>query len=205
MKVSTSFLSSNYSLVDTINYLEHSSTDFIHVDFMDNTFVPYKSCSLKELEVLQNTKKDLDVHLMVNDPLKYLAFFSKLNTRSITFPYEAVNNHLEIIDKIKKANIKVGIALNPETSVNCLIPFLDLIDLVLIMSVEPGRGGQTFIPTTPAKIEELRNLSNRVLISVDGGINKDTIKLVATDIVVSGSYICCSDNFEERIKSLRDS
>ena len=73
------------------------------------------------------------------------------------------------------------------------------------MSVEPGRGGQTFIPTTPAKIAELRNLSNKVLISVDGGINKDTIKLVATDIVVSGSYICCSDNFEERIKSLRDS
>lgn len=203
MKISASFLSSNYNLEDTIKYLDNSSIDFIHVDFMDNTFVPYESLSLKELEVLKESKKDLDVHLMVNNPLKYLSFFSKLNTKYLTFHYEAVNNHLEIIDKIKKANIKVGIAINPETAVNVLKPYLDLIDLVLIMSVEPGRGGQQFISTTPDKIDELRKLDKKILISVDGGINKDTIKLVNTDIVVVGSYICKSNNFEERINSLR--
>lgn len=203
MKISASFLSSNYNLEDTIKYLDNSSIDFIHVDFMDNTFVPYESLSLKDLEVLKKSKKDLDVHLMVNNPLKYLSFFSKLNTKYLTFHYEAVNNHLEIIDKIKKANIKVGIAINPETAVNVLNPYLDLIDLVLIMSVEAGRGGQQFISTTPDKIDELRKLDKKILISVDGGINKDTIKLVNTDIVVVGSYICKSNNFEERINSLR--
>lgn len=203
MKISASFLSSNYNLEDTIKYLDNSSIDFIHVDFMDNTFVPYESLSLKDLEVLKKSKKDLDVHLMVNNPLKYLSFFSKLNTKYLTFHYEAVNNHLEIIDKIKKANIKVGIAINPETAVNVLNPYLDLIDLVLIMSVEPGRSGQQFISNIPTKIDELRKLDKKILISVDGGINKDTIKLVNTDIVVVGSYICKSNNFEERINSLR--
>lgn len=203
MKISASFLSSNYNLEDTIKYLDNSSIDFIHVDFMDNTFVPYESLSLKDLEVLKKSKKDLDVHLMVNNPLKYLSFFSKLNTKYLTFHYEAVNNHLEIIDKIKKANIKVGIAINLETAVNVLKPYLDLIDLVLIMSVEPGRGGQKFISNIPTKIDELRKLDKKILISVDGGINKDTIKLVNTDIVVVGSYICKSNNFEERINSLR--
>lgn len=202
MKISASFLSSNYNLEDTIKYLDESSTDYIHVDFMDNTFVNNTSYSLKELEVLKNTSKKLDVHLMVSDPLKYIDYFSKLNTEFISFHYEAVNNHLEVINYIKEKNIKVGIAINPETNIDVLNPFFDLIDLVLVMSVIPGRGGQEFIYNTVNKIKELKEKKN-ILINVDGGINKDTIKLVDTDIAVAGSYICKSDNFEERINSLR--
>ncbi len=202
MKISASFLSSNYNLEDTIKYLNESSTDYIHVDFMDNTFVNNTSYSLKDLEVLKNTNKRLDVHLMVSEPLKYIDYFSKLNTEFISFHYEAVNNHLEIINYIKGKNIKVGMAINPETNIDVLNPFLDLIDLVLVMSVTPGRGGQEFIYNTVNKIKELKEKKN-ILINVDGGINKDTIKLVDTDIAVAGSYICKSDNFEERINSLR--
>ena len=203
MKISASFLSSNYNLEDTIKYLDKSSTDYIHVDFMDNTFVNNTSYSLKKLEVLNNTNKKLDVHLMVSEPLKYIDYFSKLNTEFISFHYEAINNHLEVINYIKEKNIKVGMAINPETNIDVLEPFFDLIDLVLVMSVTPGRGGQEFIYNTINKIKELKEKKKNILINVDGGINKDIIKLVDTDIAVAGSYICKSDNFEERINSLR--
>lgn len=203
MKISASFLSSNYNLEDTIKYLNESSTDYIHVDFMDNTFVNNTSYSLKDLEVLKNTNKRLDVHLMVSEPLRYIDYFSKLNTEFISFHYEAINNHLEIINYIKEKNIKVGMAINPETNIDVLNPFFDLIDLVLVMSVTPGRGGQEFVYNTVNKIKELKEKKKNILINVDGGINEDTIKLVDTDIVVAGSYICKSDNFEERINSLR--
>lgn len=211
MKISVSYLSSYYSKEKTISLIEGTSADYIHVDLMDGGFVPNKNFTISEvLNLLKNHQKPLDVHLMTFDPIIYIEELSKLKPEYITFHIEATKDIVSTIELIKRNNIKVGLSIKPNTDILELMPYLTLIDLVLIMSVEPGAGGQGFIKESINRLEELthireeNNLSFKI--AMDGGINQETIKeLKYLDIAISGSYICKSNNYEERIKSLKES
>ena len=211
MKLSVSILSfkNDDSINKNIEKLNACLIDYIHLDIMDGNFVPNKTWTIDEVRKISTLKSSkLDVHLMVEDVKKYVNDFASLRPKYITFHYEAVSNPMEIINLIKSYNIKVGISIKPETDVNCLLPFLDFIDLVLVMSVNPGFGGQQFLLSSKQKIDsllELRNQNNyKYIIEVDGGINDETIKYCQNcDMVVVGSYITKNSNYEENIKSLK--
>ena len=211
MKLSVSILSfkNDDSINKNIEKLNACLIDYIHLDIMDGNFVPNKTWTIDEVRKISTLKSSkLDVHLMVEDVKKYVNEFASINPQYITFHYEAVKNPMEIITLIKSYNIKVGISIKPETDVNCLLPFLDFIDLVLVMSVNPGFGGQQFLLSSKQKIDsllELRNQNNyKYIIEVDGGINDETIEYCHNcDMVVVGSYITKNSNYEENIKSLK--
>lgn len=207
MKVSVTYTVRLLGINETIKLIDESDADFIHVDFMDGIFVPTKNFEIEEVRnFLSNTKKKLDVHVMVTDPLKYLEVFASLNTEYYTFHYEALDDVLETIKSIKNHGLKVGIAINPDTPVDNIKPYLDKIDLVLVMGVKPGWGGKTFINSTIDKIKELNSLKGNFTIACDGGINNTNcqeVKLAGADILVAGSYIVKSDNYNERINILK--
>lgn len=209
MKVSVSYLKSKYSKEQTIKLIEHTSADYIHVDLMDGGFVPTRNFELQEtLTLLQNHTKPLDIHLMVFDPIIYISELAKLKPEYLTFHIEATKDIVKTIELIKRNNIKVGLSLKPSTNILELMPYLCLIDLVLIMSVEPGTGGQSFLPNSISRLQELLKIreSNNLnfQISMDGGINAETIKLVPKlDIAISGSYVCLSENYEAQINNLK--
>lgn len=201
MKLSISFLSISDNK-EKINKLNEVNSDYIHYDVMDGKFTEKKSLTYNEMKNL-NLNKPKDVHLMVDDVKKYIDKFKNLNPEYITFHIEANVNTKEMIDYIHSLGIKVGLSINPETDINKVLPYLKYIDLVLVMSVHPGRGGQTFIDISD-KINKLNEIKkeNDFLIEVDGGINNETIKYCKNaDIVVVGSYIT-NDNMNERVNSL---
>lgn len=205
-KVSVSFLSSKDVIGDLIE-LDTTSADYVHVDVMDGKFVKNKYLPFKVLDKMAYVmKKRLDVHLMVKDPSKYIIKYATLNSEYITIHVELGKKLDEYFDLIDSYGIKCGLAINPNTDITELTPYLDRIDLILVMSVEPGRGGQKFIDATTKRIDDIKKMigKRKILINVDGGINKDTIgKVSNSDIVVSGSYVVGSDNFEEAITSLK--
>ena len=208
MKVAVSFLSSNYSLEETISILDKSACDYIHVDIMDGVFVNNKTYDEDIFRVLRNVNKPLDIHLMVEDPSKYIPLYASLNAEYIAFHVEVDEDIEESLKMIRNYSIKAGLAIKPETKISELVPYLPYLDLVLVMSVEPGAGGQKFIEGTEDKINELRELldtyHSQAVINVDGGINDVTCKkCYNADIVASGSYVVRSDNFQEKISSLR--
>lgn len=211
MKTSISFLSSNYGFKKTIDLIAESNADFIHVDVMDGLFVNNKTNFTKKmLEELKEIDKPKDVHLMTLHLKNYIDVFSYLNPEFITFSYEATTDPDDIINYIKSKNIKVGIAINPFTEIETLIPYLNRIDLVLVMSVIPGYGGQKFISSTSDKLIKLDSLRKKYKanfkISVDGGIDENTIKVISKeklDIVVSGSYVCSSSDFNKAIEKIK--
>lgn len=207
MLVATSFLSSNNPPKD-LKVLDETNTDYIHVDVMDGKFVTNKTMPFSEMKhISKYTSKRLDVHLMVEDSKEYIKDYATLNTEFITIHVESKNVKDNLL-LINEYGIKPGIAINPNTSVSEIVPYLPLVKEILIMSVEPGRGGQEFIEDTTSKIKEVKELIKEykldILINIDGGINSNTIKYCKDcDMVVSGSYIINSDNFQERINSLR--
>ena len=205
MKVSVSFIKNKYnSEFRTIYDINYTSADYIHVDIMDGKFVDNKNYDINDVvKFLDGNTKPLDVHLMCYDLEKYIVEYADLLPEFITFHLEATDKVNELIDMIHSYGIKCGISIKPDTSVSELIPYLDKIELVLVMSVEPGKGGQKFMPIAIDKINELRKLNKNVIISVDGGINDETVKLVNSDMVVSGSYVCMSDSFEKAIDRLK--
>ena len=205
MKVAVSFIKSKYSELETINIINETSADFLHVDIMDGIFTENKNYDYEDIKLfLKNNHKPLDIHLMCESPLEYIENFIKLNPHSISFHIETVKNPLKLIELLHENNIKCGLAINPETDIKKILPYLNIIDIVLVMSVHPGKGGQKFIPEVVDKINELSKLKNNFAIEIDGGVNNETIKLLENaDIVVSGSYVCCSDDFEERIRKLK--
>ena len=205
MKISASFLSIKNNIKENIIKLDNTNIDYLHLDIMDNVFVPNKSFDINEIkEIIINTKKPYDVHLMVKDIFKYIDDYKQLNPEFITFHYEAHENVEEVINYIKKLNIKVGISIKPNTKVESIKHLLNKIDLVLIMSVEPGFGGQDFIFDTAKKIEEIKSLNKDLLVSIDGGINDQTVKHCKNaDIIVVGSYITNNDNYQEQINKLK--
>ena len=209
MKISASFLSSK-NIPKDLEKLNDTDVDYIHVDFMDGKFVSRKTMPFREMRhVSDYTSKRLDVHLMVDEPSKYIPLFAELNAEYITFHVEVEEDIVEDLQMIKDYSIKCGLAIKPDTKVSSLVPYLPYLDLILVMSVEPGEGGQSFIEGTDKKIKEIRDLLKSydlddIIISVDGGVNDETIKLLdGLDIAVSGSYVCMSDNFQEKINSLR--
>ena len=207
MKVAVSYLSSK-NIIEDLRKLNVTDVDYIHVDVMDGKFVKNKTMSFSELkEIHRYTSKRLDVHLMVKKPLKYIDDYATLNTEFITIHIENkyVDKSLELIDSY---GIKKGLSIKPNTPLDTLDPYLDKIDLILVMSVEPGKGGQEFIESTIDKIKglkkKLKEHNSKALISVDGGIN-DVVakKLKDVDILVSGSYILSNSNYQEQINNLR--
>lgn len=209
MKLSASILSIQYDIdiKEKISRLANCPIDYLHLDIMDGQFVANKTWECSEIiPMLPKDYKKLDVHLMVNDVKKYIFDFSLLNPKYITFQLEAVSNPMEMINLIKEKNIGVGIALKPNTPIDSLKEYFDLIDLVLVMSVEPGLGGQKFLDDSAKRIEELYNIRQKnnykYVIEVDGGINDKTINYCQQcDIVVVGSYIT-NGIYEEQIKKL---
>ena len=208
MKVGVSFFSSK-DIVRDLKILNDTDVDYIHVDIMDGKFVSNKTMPFKEMRHISDfTDKRLDVHLMVEDASKYIPLYAELNAEYITIHIEIDEDIESDLKLIKSFGIKAGLSIKPDTKVSELVPYLPYIDQVLIMSVEPGAGGQSFIPESEAKIKETRALLKSynidAIISVDGGVNDTTIKMCRdADMVVSGSYVVLSDNFQEKISSLR--
>ncbi len=198
MKYAVSYLKIENNLEQEIQKLDNLNIDFIHVDVMDGNFVDNKTLSIENLYFLKDTKTKKDVHLMVDDVEKYINDYKHLNPEYITFHIEK-NNTEKYIKLIKQLNIKVGISINPNTDINLLLPYLPYIDLVLVMSVNPGYGGQLFIIETIEKLKLLKQLKKEnnynYLIEVDGGINDETINLIndLADIAVVGSFITNGD------------
>lgn len=195
MNLSCSYLSSN-DKENTIKKLNNSNIDYIHLDVMDGEFVDNKTLDFNRLRnYFYHNKKNIDVHLMVKNVKLYTELYSLLNPKYIIFHLE-VGNALELINYIKNKNIKVGLAINPNTNINELKPFLDKIDLVLVMSVIPGKGGQSFIESSLDKIKQIRKLNSNIIISVDGGINNTNIQKIkeaGASMCVVGSYITNND------------
>lgn len=202
MKISTSILGIKESLDEKIKILEKSNTDLIHLDIMDNIFVDNYS-DFSNLKI----NKNKDIHLMVQSVLPYVDLYSNLNPEYITFHYET-GNVQEKINYIKEKKIKVGLSIKPNTKVEEIVPYLSQIDLVLVMSVEPGYGGQAFLPIAVSKVDQLVNLRKKnnysYLIEVDGGINPTTAKDLNADILVVGSYVTSSDDYQKRIVEMKE-
>ena len=208
MKVSASFLSSK-NIPQDLTKLNETDVDYIHVDIMDGKFVKNKTLPFREMRhIYEYTSKRLDVHLMVMNPSKLIPLYAELNTEYISIHVEISEDIVKDLELIKSYSIKCGLAINPDTPVKRLIPYLPYLDSILVMSVMPGEGGQPFIKETQKKIEEVKALIDSykmdIVINVDGGINDDTAKLCKdANILTAGSFIIKSDNFQEKISSLR--
>ena len=204
--LSVSILGIKENIEENIKKLDNLGIDFFHVDIMDGIFVENKTWEYNEIEPkLKNTKTKKDIHLMVKNIKKYVDQYKNLNPEIITFHYEATDNPKEIINYIKNKNIKVGLSIKPNTKVEEIEFLLKEIDLVLVMSVEPGKGGQKYIESTTEKINKLSKLKEKYnfIIEVDGGINNETKdKAKNADILVVGSYITNND-YEEKIKEFK--
>ena len=209
--ISASFLTSK-DIPKTLMELNNTDVDFIHVDVMDGKYVENKSLPFKEMRhIYKFTDKRLDVHLMVSKPSKYIIDYACLNTEYITIHLDTIEDTLSNLKLIKSYGIKAGVALNPNDEVSLLIPYLPYIDLILIMGVIPGKGGQKFINSTIDKLKELKVLKKEYKefnfrVSVDGGINDIVAKKINNfvDIIVSGNYITNSTDFQKQINSLRN-
>lgn len=206
MEISVSILGIKDKLKENINKLNKLNIDYIHLDIMDGKFVSNINDDYELLKSsLIDNKKKLDIHLMVENIAYYIEKYKSLNPTFITFHYE-LGNIKSIIKLIKDNNIGVGISIKPSTDVLLLLPYLDSVDLVLVMTVEPGKGGQTFMDMSE-KIKDLQEIKEKYnynfKIEVDGGINNETIKKVNADIAVVGSYITSSNDYKERIEKLK--
>ena len=208
--ISASFLSSD-NIPSTLTKLNETDVDFIHVDVMDGKYVSNKTLPFREIKhIYKFTNKRLDVHLMVNNPSKYIKDYASLNTEYISIHLDSLEDVLSNLKLIKSYGINCGIALNPLDEVSTIIPYLPYLDLILVMGVTPGEGGQKFINKTIYKLQELQVLKKEYpmfnfKISIDGGINETVSKKIKSlvDITVSGSYITNSDDYQAKITSLR--
>ncbi len=213
MIVSPSVLSANFlNLGNDIEMINQSEADWFHVDIMDGVFVPNISFGMPIMSALQKAaKKPLDVHLMLKDPSLYIAEFAKLGAAYITVHYEACTHLHRAIQSIKQTGAKAGVALNPHTPIYVLSEVIDQLDLVLLMSVNPGFGGQQFIANTLNKCAELKQLiikkGSSALIEVDGGVtvqNAHDLLLAGADALVAGNTVFSASNPSVTIRLLKN-
>lgn len=213
IKISPSILSADFSrLGEDVQAVDRAGADYIHIDVMDGHFVPNITIGPLVVDALRKvTDKPLDVHLMIENPDLYIPEFAKAGADIITVHQEAVPHLHRTIQLIKSLGKKAGVSLNPGTPVETLDVVLDDLDLVLIMSVNPGFGGQSFIPSALDKIRALRQrITQRGLateLEVDGGVKTDNIREVVVagaDVLVAGSAVFSTDDYAATIKALRE-
>lgn len=211
MIVSPSILAADFNALDQeMKKVNDSSCEWVHLDVMDGKFVPnttFDEKLVKELRPISN--KVFDVHLMIEKPAEQVMKYYEAGADYVTFHFEACENIKEVLETLKKQNLKVGLSIKPATSVTVLDEFLPYLDLILVMSVEPGKGGQKFMDSCLDKIDYLvkkrRENNYSYLVEVDGGINLDTAKLVkqvGCDAVVAGTYLFKNENFIKATKEL---
>lgn len=206
MKIATSILASN-DRITSIKLLNNTDTDYIHIDVMDNKFVPNLQLSINEVNQLNKyTKKPFDIHLMVENPFKYIENINLSNTTCITIHIEIEKDIEKLIKLIKSKKLEVGLAIKPNTNLELIDKYINKIDKIIVMSVEPGFGGQKFIENSIERIKEIRKKRKDIIIEVDGGINIETVNKVKNlvDIAVVGSYITNSDDYNKAINNLKN-
>lgn len=213
VKIAPSILSADFSkLGEEVTKLHDAGADFIHIDVMDGEFVPNITFGMPVIKAIRNkTDKVFDVHLMINNPQRYIDEFIAAGADIITIHYEAEKHLDRAIQYIKSKGVKAAVALNPATPTIVLKDIISNLDMVLIMSVNPGFGGQKFINYSLDKIREVKEMAIKannpnILIQVDGGVDKNNVKDVieaGANVVVAGSAVFGDGNIEENIKALR--
>ncbi|MBO5880391.1 MAG: ribulose-phosphate 3-epimerase [Paraprevotella sp.] len=211
--VAPSLLSANFAdLASDMEMINNSECDWLHIDIMDGVFVPNISFGFPVLKyVAKLCKKPLDVHLMIVQPEKFINEVRDLGAYSMNVHVEACPHLHRVIQQIKENGMKAGVTLNPATPVSTLVDIIEDLDIVMLMSVNPGFGGQTFIPRTLEKVRELRamidNSNSHALIEVDGGVNRETGKMLVdagVDVLVAGSAVFKAVDPEEEIRILKN-
>ena len=212
VKVAPSILASDFgNLSDECYKIDKSKADWFHLDVMDGLFVPNISFGMPIVKTIRKyTKKSLDVHLMIIEPEKYIDEFIEIGSDIITVHIEATKNINSIINKIQNSSLKSGIAINPDTPIESLKNYISKVDLICLMGVHAGFGGQKFIEKTFDRLKELKELINKndskALIEIDGGVsdkNSKELKILGADILVAGSYIFNSSNYDNAIDLLK--
>ena len=211
--VSPSILAADFANLERdVKMLNSSEADWIHIDIMDGQFVPNISFGLPVMKAIhKHAEKPLDVHLMIETPDDYIEDFKEAGAEILTVHYEVCRHLHRTLQAIKAARMKTGVAINPHTPVDLLQDVIKDIDVVLIMSVNPGFGGQKFIPSTVDKVRKLKNLIDNkgatTIIEVDGGVNSDNAKSLVdagASALVAGSFVFKSDDPVQTIKELRN-
>ncbi|MBO6533293.1 MAG: ribulose-phosphate 3-epimerase [Muricauda sp.] len=211
--IAPSLLASDFAnLQQEIEMVNQSDADWFHLDIMDGVFVPNISFGMPVIEAIaKHAKKPLDTHLMIVDPDRYIKTFGDLGVDHLTVHYEACPHLHRTLQAIKAEGMKAGVAINPHTSVNLLEDTIQDIDIVLVMSVNPGFGGQSFIENTYQKVADLKEVINRknakTLIEIDGGVNAENAKKLVdhgADVLVAGSFVFKSEDPTATIKELKE-
>lgn len=209
VKIAPSLLSANWDVIQKeLDDIVVGGASWVHFDVMDGKFVPATTFTPEQLrDVNDRCGLISDVHIMVVDPIGEATKYAGAGADIITFHYEATDNPKQVIDHIRSLGCKVGISLKPATPLDAIVPFIPIVDLVLVMTVEPGKGGQAFMEDQVQKIKELKNLKAKFdfIIEVDGGINDKTSKIAieaGADVLVAGSYVFKAEDRTKAIRSL---
>ena len=212
VKIAPSILAADFAnLSKECEDIDKSSADWFHLDVMDGVFVPNISFGMPIVKsIRQMTKKPLDVHLMITKPERYIDKFIELGSNILTVHVEATNKLNKIIDKTNQSNIKSGIAINPDTPISKIEDYINDVDLICLMGVHAGFGGQKFIEKTYSRLEKLKNLissrNSSAIIEIDGGVNEtnfEMLKSLGADVLVAGSFIFKSTDYNKAIDLLK--